>query len=496
MATSVRIQAQRTLTESQPGHRDRLLLIAFGSVFAILSVMMNVLSTGFLEADGITHYLYARHAFDAPWVFVDVWGRPTVKLLHAPLAAAGGTVLGHPTGLVLVRLVSLMMAIGGAIVTWRVATKLPMFHQRAALVFVCALGSPLVFLHSFSVLTELPFGFLMVICLWAYARQRWVVLALVAGLLPATRPEGIGFVLMIVGGLVLHRRWLALPLVALGPITWATAGWMIAGSQGSPITGPFLWLASAWPYSEESTYASGQLLKFVGMLPAAVGPMLFPFVVIGLVVAYRQWRGWRTEHEVRVGLVIALVPTIVIVVHSLLHWTGKMASSGDVRYLLAVSPFWALLAARGLEATWQRLRLRGLVPATLAFILVPIIVLQAFYPIVPIREDDDAQLAREVAQWWLDDAQAELRATHPHLQVDHPVFRLAAGTTPFSSGTTPREIAEARPPGSVYLWHVVYSQYNADFRYTVPVELPPASGWRDITPQQFRERWRFFVSDP
>ena len=99
------------------------------------------------------------------------------------------------------------------------------------------------------------------------------------------------------------------------------------------------------------------------MLPAATGPMLLPFVLFGSLaaalgwslrprdtrsewatetggdraldyadplaerpVARRpKWREWR-DHGTRVGWVIVFVPWFVLVVHSLLHWTGKMAS--------------------------------------------------------------------------------------------------------------------------------------------------------------------------
>ncbi len=371
----------------------------FVAAFAVASAVMAVMSGGFLEADGITHYLYARAAVDHPWVLTDVWGRPIVKLLHVLPASVPGEVLGQPIALILVRWTSLMIAIAGALLAGRVATRLAALQRVPWAAVVFALGSPLVFLHTFAVLTELPFGLLMLACLASYQRKCWWLLAVLGGLLPAARPEGIGFVLMIAGGLVLHRRWLELPLLAVGTLTWATAGWLIANAGGTWPIAALQWLTQQFPYSGESAYQPGPLMKFVGMLPAATGPTLLPLVLFGSISFAAKWRAWRSDHDSRVGLVILAVPAIVLVVHSLLHWTGKMASSGDVRYLVAVWPFWGLLAARGFGAVLERRPMRHARWVAVGLVVLPTLMLQAAYPIVPLREDQDAADARAVAAW-------------------------------------------------------------------------------------------------
>ena len=467
---------------------DRAVVLAYGGVFALLSLIMAMWSRGFLEADGITHYLYAREAWSSPWIFTDVWGRPTVKVLHAIPAAVPGTWFGTPVGLLLVRATSLLLALAGAALAWRVASKMPAFYERPALGFVCALGSPLVFLHSFAVLTELPFGTLMVACLWAYAGRRWWLLALLAGLLPATRPEGIGFVLVVLVGLAMHRRWLELPLVLVGPLTWTLAGSWLSGDDGNPLT----WLVRSWPYSGDSTYAAGPLFKFVGMLPAAVGPGLTPFVLIGLTTILLRSRGWMRDHETRIALSAAAVPMIVLVVHSLLHWTGKMASSGDVRYLLAVAPFWGALTALGFArvAGWIRMRAPELIAIVLG--LIPWVALQIGYPVVPLEMVGDAVGAEDVADWWRSPASAELRETHPTLRVDHPVALYRLDMPPIAGGGL--QLVRSAPPGTTFVWHEVYSLFNADDQKTVGPDEILAGDWNDATPANFPDGWRVFTS--
>ncbi len=495
-------------------------------MFAVLSLVCAILSEGFLEADGVTHFLYARHAFESPFLFADVWGRPIVTMLHSVPAQIPGTLFGQPIDLIAVRATSLLLAIGCALVAWRIARA---DHDRPALAGVFTLASPLVFLHSFSELTELPFAFLSICCLLAYQRRQWVILALVASLLPAARPEGIGFLLMVAGGLLLHRRWLALPLVLVGPVVWAVGGWLLTGRPWAEdgtsfrpmfdvlpawIAGPIAWLPNSWPYSSESTYDAGPLLKFVGMLPAVVGPGLLPFMLVGIVVCFRDGRRLLADHQIRVRWIAAFIPLFVLTVHSLLHWTGKMASSGDVRYLIAVAPFWGLIAARGFDAAvrWARLpdeRALGVafiaagpestvrwarvsLPLACATVLavLPPLALQLYWPIVPLVMDEDARGAMRIADWYEASAYAQ---THPNLRANHPVFWYRLSGNPMNAGT--RAVVEAAEPGSILLWHDIYSVYNADERYIVPADMPLRYAWRDETPPDFPQDWKLFTTE-
>ena len=489
---------------------DRVLAVGFIVALAVLSVAFNVWSRGFLEADGVTHYLYARWAFNFPWLFSDVWGRPIVTTLHALPAQIPGSIFGQPLGLIGVRLTSLVLAIGGVLVAWKVAAGQPE-HERPSLAAVCTLASPLVLLHSFAELTELPFALMSIACLLLYQKKQWIWLALLGGFLPAARPEGIGFALMIFGGLILHRRWLAAPLVLVGPLAWATAGWILGGhpypADGSPlrpladalpsalqfVPGVLAWLPDHWPYSETSVYDSGPLLKFVGMLPAVTGSLLFPFMLLGAAISFIRWRDLLSDHLLRVRWIVAFIPLFVLFVHSLLHWTGKMASSGDVRYLVAVAPFWGLLAALGVERAMRWLRVRRVALAAIVLAVLPWLALQARYPIVPLTMDAGSRNAEAVAGWWQSAESAELRERYPNLRVDHPVFRYRADTPP--NTIDGRLLVERRPSGTVFLWDKIYSVYNADERLTVSPEVLLANGWRDVTPQPFIDDWRVFASE-
>ena len=121
------------------------------------------------------------------------------------------------------------------------------------LALIGTLAQPLVFLHSFSELTELPFALLLALAFWAYQRKQWFWLAAVAGLLPLSRPEGFGFVLLVGLALVCHRRAWWLPVLVVPLLGWDLSGWVLYGRPG-----PWWhWLIDNWPYAETSLYDRG-----------------------------------------------------------------------------------------------------------------------------------------------------------------------------------------------------------------------------------------------
>src|SRR3954468_3203331 len=177
---------------------DRVYIAIALLVFIALSLAASVTSEGFLEADGCTHYLYARFAFAEPHYLVNIWGRPICTALYALPAQLAGR-FG-------VRCCSLLLAIGCPLVACAIARKQD--HPRPALALLFTLAQPLVFLHSFSELTELPFALLLGLAFLAYQGRRWMWFALLASILPLSRPEGFGFLVIAALTFLLHRRFL------------------------------------------------------------------------------------------------------------------------------------------------------------------------------------------------------------------------------------------------------------------------------------------------
>jgi hypothetical protein len=450
-------------------------------IFAALSLVAGLVSPGFLEADSCTHFMFARFALAEPHYLVNVWGRPFVTGIYALPAAIGG----RDTGREMVRLTSLLLALIVAGVTYAIARRQQYRWPQLAFLFV--LAQPLLFLHSFSELTEIPFAFLLVLGFWAYQKRQFLVMTLLIGLTPLARPEGFGFVLLAAAALILHRRYTWLLLLPVPLILWDYSGWVLYGREGAW----WGWLIQNWPYAEESLYERGLLIHFLMRLPVIVSPLIFPAMWIGAWRSFREagwdddsarptvWGYLRTalfgDHARRCEFLIVALPMLILIGHSLLYWMGKMASNGEVRYMLIVSPFWALLAAKGWEWVWERMRWRRPVGWAGAAALAPLVI-QLIYPIVPLRLSGDWRVAQIVAAWY---EKSSLRKEYPNLMASHPAIWYFLDRSPSGEGTWEwsRERIEQAPKGTLIIWDPIYGVYNSDARRSVSFEAIKAAGW-------------------
>ena len=246
-------------------------------VFSLVSIWGAVSSEGFLEADAVTHYLYARFAFDEPHYFVNVWGRPLITGLYAAPA--------YFFGRIGVRLTSLIVALLLSWVTYSIAKGQK--QRLPALATIFLLAQPMVFLHSFSELTELPFALILALAFLAYQRRQFMWMALLVGISPLGRPEGFGFIGLAGLALVLHKQWRWIPYLFVFLLCWTYAGWRIFGAPRYDSSLPYylhglLWLKHEWPYAGESLYDRGNIFKYLALLPAVVSPFLFPAMIVGV----------------------------------------------------------------------------------------------------------------------------------------------------------------------------------------------------------------------
>lgn len=477
--------------------------------FAALSLLSAVLSKGFIEADAATHYISAHFALQQPHRLVSVWDRPLFMLLYT-LPAAWGGVMG-------VRAMSLLLALVVAWSAWRMAAKLGMRRPELAFIFVVA--QPLLFLHSFAEMTELCFAAVIGLAFLAYLNRRWGWMALLVAISPLGRPEGFGFLLLAAIALLAHRqaRWLlVLPLAVL---SWCMIGWLMWGlpDYGRGPLNFLFWLRANWPYSGTSMYEPGPLLlwkkqatgemaaSFLLRLPVIVSPLLFPFTLVGTVAMLRN--GWRNlvTHAGRCELFAVGLPWGILVGHSLLWWMGKMASSGELRYLLVVAPLWGVIGAIGFERSLQALspwsgrlpRWAAARPVLLAGLLAVVPTLaNARFQVVPFKQYADDLLGHDVAGWY--QADADLQTRYPRVAASHPSVYLALDISPTDrdrSAVGGKELLVTCPAGVLYIWDPVFSTHNADAAMCVSEADLAHAGWQKARTFTRGERnWAIYLS--
>ena len=453
-----------------PSAVDRLPVLLAICIFAALSIATGFASEAFLEADACLHYLYSRFALAEPYRLVDVWGRPICTAYYALPAALAGR-----TG---TRLASLVLAVAVAWVAMRIAKRQE--HRWPALALIFTLAQPMVFTHSFSELTELPFALMVGAAFLAYQARRFAVMSLIVAFMPLSRPEGFGFMLMALAALLLHRRWASVLLLPVGMILWNHVGWELFGRREAW----WRWLPDHWPYAAASTYAPGHLLHFVAALPAVVSPMLFPATLAGIALcASAVLRGreglhaFFRDHRQRCDLLIAAIPLSILVVHSVLYWRGLMASNGELRYLLTVAPFWGVLSARGWAWASDRLRVRHIYVWAAAACFVPVFLNAFAYTVLPLGLDDNWKTARAVAAWV---GERQAGDSHPFIMASHPGIYYFLDVSPTNTSRV-RDLnvatITAPPPGTRLIFDSLYATHNADRgRVTTEADIL-AAGW-------------------
>lgn len=457
---------------------DRKLAAAGAVLFAAGSIACAVLSKGFLTADALTHFLYAKYAFCEPILLVDVWGRPLVTALYAVPASLGGRLA--------VRLTSLALAFICAATAYRIAKG--QGARRPALAALFTLAQPLVFLNSFAEMTELPFASLAGLAFLAYQSRHWWTASALAALLPLARPEGFEFVALAALGLFTHRRFLPLLVLPFPLFLWSYAGWVLDGRLGPW----WRWLPDHWPYARESTYPAGTVFQFILFLPAVVSPFIFPAMLCGAWQSLFSDRdcdvrqssaarhGIHVAHERVCRIMTVVIPFSILIVHSLLYGLGKMASFGEPRYLLVAAPFWAVLSARGWE--WGFARLRWPFPAgwALAAAVLPAVVL-AFYPVLPLRRPAHWEIAEKVAARYRDTLAP---AGFTKILAAHPAVFYYLDISPMDAKRIVewrRESVANRQPGTVLVWDPIYSVRNAHSNRVVTLDDIQARGWVEAT---------------
>lgn len=446
--------------------RNRRALCLAVAVFSAMSLWMAVASKGFLEADSCTHYMEARHAIDEPGKFAGVWGRPLCTGSYAIPAVLGG-VLG-------VRVMSLLMALACGLITYRIARV--QGYRRPAIAAILLFAQPLFFMHSFSELTEIPFALVAVAALWAYQARQFLVMAILAGVSPTGRPEGFFLIALAALALIAHRRWWWLLVLPVPLMLWSYGGWV---SFGRPPTTPWWrWLQEQWPYAAESAYGRGPWLHFVGLLPALVSPFVVPLLFPGVWLSIRDpIRRFLSDHRARVQLAIVGIPLTILVVHTLLWRFGKMASNGELRYLLAVAPMWALVCARGWEWAWPRFRLPA--PFLCAGLAAtgPIFA-NVYYKVVPLRLYNEDYACAAAADWYRDTP--GLAKQYPRVMASptriYFMLDRSASDKAVSVDWGKVNVADA-PPGVVLFWDDIYGLTNSNRDLIVPREDIDRAGW-------------------
>ncbi len=414
-----------------------LLAIAFACAMAVFS-------RGYLEADEITHFLFARAVWHDWRHLVQIWGR---------LGATGLYALAAPLGPVGPRLLAVgvtsLTAWGACRLLRHFLPPTPAgFFRRHATAFTWLLlfAQPCFLLNSYAMMTEMLLACAWVWALVALVRGRHVLLAgMLLGLGGLMRPEGWIAIAAWPVFLFLLRRFAPSPqrpfaapaillssaLAALPVLAWYLLG-VLAKHNWS-------WVAQSWPWQLASPYGRSGGFFLISSVTALALWMWLP-VLRGV------WSCWKNRAASSEALLVLVLPAAgFFLLHGTLGALGLFGSLSLPRYFIAVAPLLAILALLGLMQFEPRAG-KWLPSTVVALSLIPLAVLIAlgYLPMRPALEQDRLEV---VVQAFRTRGIAVNR-----LIGSHPYIMLRLNLDPDSPGHIydySSQTITAQPPGSI-----------------------------------------------
>ena len=201
------------------------LFFAFAAIFSIIYFDGTA-----HEADSITHYLYAKFAFDHPQLFLNHWAKPVFVLLASPFAQLG---------FVGMKIFNSILAFLNFMLIYRVALRLKYRNPHLSIFFL--IFCPLYFVVIFSGMTEILFATFVLSGIYLVLRNKLAYAAILISFLPFVRSEGLIFLGLFAVYFILSKNWKYIFYLVVGHVIYAIAGVFVFNNA--------LWVFTDIPYA-------------------------------------------------------------------------------------------------------------------------------------------------------------------------------------------------------------------------------------------------------
>jgi len=306
--------------------------VLLGTILLLMLFLAFTLNGTGESGDSITHYQFARYAFDHPWLFFDNWGKPLFTLLAAPFALFGFT------GIKVFNVILTILSMSAA---YLAAKKMNL--ENSWMVIVLLLIAPMNFALAFTGLTEPLFATLIIGGLCLLYCNKVTMGLIVLSFLPFARSEGMFMLIIIACWLVWQKKHTACLWLASGQLLYAIIGYFHFKD--------FLWFYHSNPYSLKSGYGHGRWTDYLGDLPVIIN--LTSTILLGLGCILVIFYGFIKRKQLRSDIPYTqlLLVWLLFIAYFSFHtiaWTfGLFASFGMTRIIVGVAPLMAIICLYG-----------------------------------------------------------------------------------------------------------------------------------------------------
>ena len=191
--------------------------------------------------DGLEHFFIAQNVWTNPLALLNHWGKPLFTLLAAPWAYFGYTAFV---------VFNILVYFSTLWVAYLISEKLA-FKSHLILLFPLGLLTSMDYTANIlGGMTEVLFGFLVLLSGLLILQKRLFWFAILISLAPFVRSEGQILLPLAILVLAYHKQWRALPFLLFGFLVYAVIGFFALGD--------FWWYFTQNPYrGAEEIYGSG-----------------------------------------------------------------------------------------------------------------------------------------------------------------------------------------------------------------------------------------------
>lgn len=358
-----------------------ILLVGF-----IFFFILSWLSQGtYGGGDDYMHHQIAKFAFKHPEKFLYHWGKPFYTLLISPFAQLG--YFGS-------KIFNLIIGTLTALFCYRIGKHFEFKNSWLIPIFV--LFTPVYTSMLVSGMTEILFGFVLVLSVFLYLKNYSIASAIALSFLPFVRNEAIVIIPIFLATYIIFKNYKAIPFLLTGYVLYSVAGYFVFKDIN--------WVVNRMPYGDASSiYGSGSLFHYIERTKSINGlPLGLLFVIGKISVIYILFKDKFSPKKTSFTLAaIILLPAITYyAAHSYVWWVGKGGSLGLIRVIAAISPLMAIVSLKGFEIFIDILR-RFIKIRVVDFLAVLFFVVVTPFQVYrfPVPIDDREKVIAQASQW-------------------------------------------------------------------------------------------------
>jgi hypothetical protein len=322
----------------------------FFLILVAVQVYWIVNSSGFYFIDDSCHFNYNRHLLSSYNESIGSWHRLGRVWLFA---------LPAQFGLKGTQIFSAIIFLFTIFIAYKIL-KIKNVKYPEWVVLVIGF-QPVLFNISYTVLAELPAACLIILSLYFYFKDKYIHVMIFSSLIFIFRTEYyfIAGIFLII--YLFKKKWIALPLFAIGPFLWFLVSWIITGEYWR--FSYDMMLHSRLPRITEGI----DWYYYLIYSPVIFGLLQVLFFIIGTSIALIG----RRINDFGLMFLIILCGLLVQTLAAL-KGLNSTCSTGQLRYLAVVGPVFGIITTFGLSSLWKIIKnpfLRGFIQILFAGIM-------------------------------------------------------------------------------------------------------------------------------